>query len=74
VTVYCWNYREERTEFIRWKYVDKKYIAGPGPDQESLSRRVELAIESEDLQLLVRTWAQGASLGQPLPKNVSCYS
>ena len=65
-----YNYREERTEFIRCKYVEKKYVAGP-VDQESLSRRMELAIDSDDLQLLVRTWAQGASLGQPLPQNVN---
>ncbi|CAG7828271.1 unnamed protein product [Allacma fusca] len=56
---------EERTDFIRAKYVDKKYVGGP-VDQESLMRRVELAIESDDLLLLVRTWAQGAKLGQPL--------
>ena len=50
--------------------MDKKFVGGP-PDQESLSRRVELAIESDDLLLLVRTWAQGAMLGQPLPSSVS---
>jgi len=62
--------REERTEFIRYKYVDKRFVGGPA-DQESLLRRVELAIDSDDLLLLVRTWAQGALLGQPLPSSVS---
>jgi hypothetical protein len=59
--------RDERTDFIRSKYVDKKYVTS---DPDLLSRRMELAIESDDLLLLVRTWAQGAKLGQPFPSKV----
>lgn len=40
-------------------------------DESLLFRRVELAVESDDLILLVRTWAQGAKLGQSLPSKVS---
>lgn len=64
------SFREERTDYIRAKYLDKKYVGGPA-DPELLMRRVELAIESDDLLLLVRSWAQGAKLGQPLPTRVS---
>ncbi|XP_021956640.1 arfGAP with SH3 domain, ANK repeat and PH domain-containing protein isoform X2 [Folsomia candida] len=58
---------EMRTDFIRAKYVDKQFASPITFDAELLSRRVELAIESDDLLLLVRTFAQGAKLGQPLP-------
>lgn len=62
--------REMRTDFIRAKYVDKQFASPITFDAELLSRRVELAIESDDLLLLVRTFAQGAKLGQPLPTKV----
>lgn len=62
--------RDERTDFIRSKYMDKKYVTPVNLDENLLFRRVELAVESDDLILLVRTWAQGVKLGQPLPSKV----
>ena len=61
---------EEREDFIRAKYSEKRFVA-KSVDQESVMKRLELAVDSDDLLLLVRTWAQGANLGQPLPENVS---
>lgn len=62
--------REERADFIRAKYVDKEFSGSTHEDEEKISKKIESAIYSNDLQLLVRCWAQGAKLGQTLQFNV----
>ncbi|XP_060820026.1 arfGAP with SH3 domain, ANK repeat and PH domain-containing protein isoform X8 [Bombus pascuorum] len=58
---------EERYEFIRAKYVDKRYVMNTCADERDLLSDLEHAVNNRDLQQLVQVYAENVDLAAPLP-------
>ncbi|XP_053672463.1 arfGAP with SH3 domain, ANK repeat and PH domain-containing protein [Anopheles nili] len=60
---------EERYDFIRAKYVAKRYVMRTCADDRDLRCDLEQAIINADLGQLLQVWAEGADLGCVLPSS-----
>ncbi|GAB6028472.1 hypothetical protein CHUAL_002631 [Chamberlinius hualienensis] len=60
---------EERLEFIRAKYVEKKFAIRTSTNQEDLLKDLEHSINTKDLPQLLQAFVEGASLTTVLPNN-----
>ncbi|XP_051162231.1 arfGAP with SH3 domain, ANK repeat and PH domain-containing protein isoform X1 [Leptopilina boulardi] len=58
---------EERYEFIRSKYVDKKYVTNTCADDKDLLSDLEHAVNNCDLQQLLQVFAENVDLSASLP-------
>ncbi|KAK9505181.1 hypothetical protein O3M35_009290 [Rhynocoris fuscipes] len=58
---------EERYEFIRAKYVEKKYAMHSYADEHELLSDLEHAVNNKNLYHLLQVFAEGVDLGAPLP-------
>ncbi|XP_076247741.1 arfGAP domain of ASAP isoform X4 [Calliopsis andreniformis] len=58
---------EERYEFIRAKYVDKRYVMNTCADERDLLSELEHAVNNRDLQQLLQVYAENVDLAAPLP-------
>lgn len=64
-------FREERYDFIRAKYVDKKYAMTTCSDEHDLLSDLEHAVNNKNLYHLLQVFAEGVDLGAPLPSSVT---
>lgn len=60
---------EERYDFIRAKYVAKRYIMRTCADESDLRVDLEQAVINADLSQLLQVWAEGADFTVPLPSS-----
>lgn len=60
---------EERYDFIRAKYVGKRYVMRTCSDDRDLRNELEQAILNSDLFQLLQVWAEGADLTCCLPSS-----
>lgn len=60
---------EERYDFIRAKYVAKRYVMRTCADDNDLRCELEQAIINADLAQLLQAWAEGADLTCTLPSS-----
>lgn len=60
---------EERYDFIRAKYVAKRYVMRTCADDRDLRNDLEQAIVNADLSQLLQVWAEGADLTCVLPSS-----
>ncbi|XP_055701088.1 arfGAP with SH3 domain, ANK repeat and PH domain-containing protein isoform X1 [Phlebotomus papatasi] len=60
---------EERYDFIRAKYVAKRYVMRTCADDRDLRADLEQAIINADLSLLLQVWAEGADFTCVLPSS-----
>lgn len=60
---------EERYDFIRAKYVAKRYIMRTCADESDLRVDLEQAVVNADLSQLLQVWAEGADFTAPLPSS-----
>jgi Arf-GAP with SH3 domain, ANK repeat and PH domain-containing protein len=60
---------EERYDFIRAKYVAKRYIMRTCADESDLRIDLEQAIINADLSQLLQVWAEGADFTSALPSS-----
>ncbi|XP_014485335.1 PREDICTED: arf-GAP with SH3 domain, ANK repeat and PH domain-containing protein 2 isoform X4 [Dinoponera quadriceps] len=58
---------EERYEFIRAKYVEKRYVMNTCADERDLLSDLEHAVNNRDLQQLLQVYAENVDLAAPLP-------
>uniref|UniRef100_A0A8D8M2C7 Arf-GAP with SH3 domain, ANK repeat and PH domain-containing protein 1 n=1 Tax=Cacopsylla melanoneura TaxID=428564 RepID=A0A8D8M2C7_9HEMI len=58
---------EERCEFIRAKYVDKKFVMRTCHDEKDLLSELEHAVNNRDLYHLLQVWGEGGDLSAALP-------
>ncbi|XP_033209632.1 arfGAP with SH3 domain, ANK repeat and PH domain-containing protein isoform X3 [Belonocnema kinseyi] len=58
---------EERYEFIRAKYVDKRYVMHTCADERDLLSDLEHALNNRDLQQLLQVFAENVDLAASLP-------
>ncbi|KMR04844.1 phosphatidylinositol -biphosphate-dependent arf1 gtpase-activating protein [Lasius niger] len=58
---------EERYEFIRAKYVDKRYVMNTCADERDLLSDLEHSVNNRDLQQLLQVYAENVDLAAPLP-------
>ena len=68
----CFIGREERYEFIRAKYVDKKFAVRTSLNQVELQSDLERAVTSRDIQDVLQAFVEGADLGAVLPHYTVC--
>ena len=61
---------DERNQFIRSKYLLKKFIIRTCTSDSELLNELEQAVQSKDIFFLLQVWAEGANLSCPLPSNV----
>jgi hypothetical protein len=66
--------REERYEFIRAKYVEKKFASHTCADERDLLSDLEHAVNNKNLYHLLEVFAEGVDLSAPLPTSVSTVS
>lgn len=66
-------HREERYEYIRAKYVDKKFALQTCADERDLLSDLDHAVNNKNLYHLLQVFAEGVDLGAPLPTSV-CFS
>ncbi|KAI5749409.1 hypothetical protein M8J76_007106 [Diaphorina citri] len=62
---------EERCEYIRAKYVEKKYVVRTCQDEKDLLSDLEHAVNNKDLYHLLQVWGEGGDLSAPLPNSDS---
>lgn len=67
------RFREERYEFIRAKYVDKRYVMNTCADERDLLSDLEHAVNNRDLQQLLQVYAENVDLAAPLPTSVRFF-
>lgn len=60
-------FREQRYDFIRAKYVAKRYVMRTCADENDLRCDLEQAIVNADISQLLQVWAEGADLTCCLP-------
>lgn len=60
---------EERYDFIRAKYVAKRYVMRTCVDENDLRSDLEQAIINADMSQLLQVWAEGADLSSVLPSS-----
>lgn len=58
----------ERNEFIRAKYIDKKFVIRSCASETKLLYDLKHAIQARDLQYVLQIWTEVASLAAPLPE------
>ncbi|XP_076753003.1 arfGAP domain of ASAP isoform X6 [Xylocopa sonorina] len=58
---------EERYDFIRAKYMDKRYVMNTCADERDLLSDLEHAVNNRDLQQLLQVYAENVDLAAPLP-------
>ncbi|XP_043288539.1 arfGAP with SH3 domain, ANK repeat and PH domain-containing protein isoform X3 [Venturia canescens] len=58
---------DERYEFIRAKYVDKRYVMNTCADEHDLLSDLEHAVNNRDLQQLLQVYAENVDVAAPLP-------
>jgi len=63
--------REERCEFIRAKYVEKKFAIRSCVDERDLLSDLEHAVNNKNLFNLLQAFAEGVDLSAELPSSVS---
>lgn len=69
---FCYScFREERYEFIRAKYVEKKYITRTCVNEQDLLSDLEHAVNNRDLHHLLQVYAENVDLSASLPTSVS---
>lgn len=61
--------REERYDFIRAKYVAKRYVMRTCSDDNDLRCDLEQAVVNADMSQLLQVWAEGADLTCCLPSS-----
>lgn len=66
-------FREERCNFIRSKYLDRKFIKRYCRDEQELVGELEHAVNNQNLYQLLQVFAEGADLTTELPTSVSIY-
>lgn len=64
-------FREERYEFIRSKYVEKKFAIRTCSDEADLINDLEHAVTSKHLFQLLQAFVEGVDLTSVLPNSVS---
>nr|CAD7569149.1 unnamed protein product [Timema californicum] len=62
---------EERCEFIRAKYVERKFTLQTCEDERDLLSDLEHAVNNKDLHQLLQVFAEGVDLASALPTSVS---
>ncbi|CAO1365215.1 unnamed protein product [Diamesa serratosioi] len=62
---------EERYDFIRAKYVAKRYVMRTCADDRDLRNDLEQAVINADLSQLLQVWAEGADFSSILPSSDS---
>lgn len=67
--VHC---REERLNFIRAKYVDKRFAVKLCNTEYELLRDLEDAVNNGELNGVLQAFAENVDFGAPLPHSVSC--
>ncbi|XKL68849.1 hypothetical protein PGB90_006618 [Kerria lacca] len=60
---------EERCEFIRAKYVEKKYASRSRANEKDLLNELEHAVNNKSLSSLLQVFAEGVDLSAPLPSS-----
>ncbi|XP_055529296.1 arfGAP with SH3 domain, ANK repeat and PH domain-containing protein [Wyeomyia smithii] len=60
---------EERYDFIRAKYIAKRYVMRTCADDQDLRSDLEQAVINADLSQLLQVWAEGADLSCVLPSS-----
>ncbi|XP_058456104.1 arfGAP with SH3 domain, ANK repeat and PH domain-containing protein [Malaya genurostris] len=60
---------EERYDFIRAKYIAKRYVMRTCADDRDLRNDLEQAVINADLSQLLQVWAEGADLSCVLPSS-----
>ncbi|XP_026681789.1 arfGAP with SH3 domain, ANK repeat and PH domain-containing protein [Diaphorina citri] len=65
---------EERCEYIRAKYVEKKYVVRTCQDEKDLLSDLEHAVNNKDLYHLLQVWGEGGDLSAPLPNSNGCVT
>ncbi|XKL61194.1 hypothetical protein PGB90_008251 [Kerria lacca] len=60
---------EERCEFIRAKYVEKKYASRSRANEKNLLNKLEHAVNNKSLSSLLQVFAEGVDLSAPLPSS-----
>lgn len=63
--------REERLNFIRAKYVDKRFAVKTCQSEREKMYELEEAVNRGDLQLLLQTFAENVDFSATLPSSVS---
>lgn len=66
------NFREERLNYIRAKYVDKQYAMKTCENEIDKLYDLEDAVNRGDLSLLLQMFAENVDLDASLPSSVSC--
>lgn len=62
--------REDRYDYIKAKYVSKRYILHTTTNDEDLMVDIEQGVFNGDICQVLQAWAEGADLGQNLPGSV----
>ena len=65
------TFREESSEFIRAKYIEKKFAIKTCTDIRDLHSDVEHAIHNKDVHQLLQAYVEGADFSAPLIDSVS---
>lgn len=65
--------REERLNFIRAKYVDKRYAIETCRNEHEKLCDLEEAVNNGDLSSVLQAFAENIDLGAPLPLSVTTY-
>ena len=63
--------REERSEFIRAKYIEKKFAIRTCIDVRVLHSDVEQAIQNRDILQLLQAYVEGADFSVPFVDSVT---
>lgn len=63
-------FREERSEFIRAKYIDKKFAIKTSTDIRDLHSDVEHALNNKDIHQLLQAYVEGADFSKPFIDSV----
>jgi Arf-GAP/SH3 domain/ANK repeat/PH domain-containing protein len=63
-------YREERSEFIRAKYIEKKFAIKTSTDIRDLHSDVEHALNNKDIHQLLQAYVEGADFSKPFIDSV----
>lgn len=67
--IFVYLSREERYDFIRAKYVAKRYVMRTCSDDNDLRCDLEQAVVNADMSQLLQVWAEGADLTCCLPSS-----
>lgn len=67
-------FREERYEFIRAKYVDKRFVMRTCASEQDLLYELEHALNNQDLNHLLQVFGENVDLSSSLPSSVNIYN